>query len=192
MHKWSLLLNKAELRKTLLDKRARVSGVARDSYSHLAKKIFLENNLFSSHTHFACYLATSHEFDCKPIIEAIWSLNKKCYLPMISEKNDLQFATYFPETKLKGNRYQILEPADPDFFPKEKIDVVFLPLVGFDLQGNRLGMGKGYYDKTFSSLTKKPILIGLAYDFQKVEKIPKDDWDVQLDGVLTEKTFLFF
>lgn len=153
--------------------------------------------LFSSQ-HIACYLARNEEFDCSPIIQAIWQAKKNCYLPTLSLEKDghLNFVSYAPDDVLKLNRYHILEPDHGEIFPADKLDLVLLPLVGFDLQGNRLGAGGGYYDRTFAftrdHADKKPLLIGLAYSFQQVHQLPFDDWDVRMHGVLTEKEFILF
>lgn len=191
-------LNKASIRKALLSQRSQIVPVDRLRYSLQAKKLFIESDLFATHNHFACYLANDNEFDCTSIIEALWKAQKKCYLPVLLSKREegLQFSLYTPETKLALNRYKILEPAHPEIFSAEKLDVVFLPLVGFDLQANRLGMGAGYYDRTFAfkqeNKIKKPLLIGLGYEFQQVENISQEPWDVRLDGILTEKKYFQF
>lgn len=131
--------------------------------------------------------------DSSFIIEEIWRAKKNCYLPILGpgEEKFLDFARYRPNDPLHRNRYQILEPANKENISPEKLDLVFTPLVGFDLQGSRLGMGGGYYDKTFEFLIKKsyhkPILIGFGYEKQLVERLPRDVWDVPIHGVLTEK-----
>jgi 5-formyltetrahydrofolate cyclo-ligase len=71
------------------------------------------------------------------------------------------------------------------------LDLVLTPLVGFDHKGNRLGMGGGYYDRSFAFLLrrqnwKKPRLVGLAYDFQQLDKLPAKNWDVPLTAVATD------
>jgi 5-formyltetrahydrofolate cyclo-ligase len=104
----------------------------------------------------------------------------------------LWFGRYAPDTILQPNRYRIPEPAiaadtvaDPSRF-----DLVLVPLVGFDLVGNRLGMGGSYYDRTFAyrleNKTRHQRLVGLAFECQKCERLPAEPWDVPLDGVVTE------
>ncbi len=77
----------------------------------------------------------------------------------------------------------------------QELDLVFLPLVAFDRVGHRVGMGGGYYDRTFAFVQQmhhKPILIGLAYEMQQVDGLPFCTWDIPLDGVLTEKQLRLF
>lgn len=146
----------------------------------------------------ACYFAQDNEFDCTPIIEFIWAAKKNCFLPVLSDEAEktLFFAAYHTPDQLCVNRFNILEPENKVMFPIEKLDIVFTPLVGFDLQGNRLGMGGGYYDRTFAhrreNETDKPYLIGLAYECQYLPDIPEESFDVALDAVLTEKKMYMF
>jgi len=71
-----------------------------------------------------------------------------------------------------------------------------MPLVAFDLTGNRLGRGGGYYDRTFAFMREKhrnhPYLLGLAYHWQQIDALPREDWDIPLAGIVTEKAILFF
>lgn len=134
------------------------------------------------------------------IIEKTWQARKKCYLPVVvtlSENKALQFFEYEKNDKLISNRYGILEPdiSEKSPFPAEKLDLILLPLIGFDRQFHRLGTGGGYYDKTLSFLLSEPpahspVLIGLAYACQSIDSLPVDPWDVPLDGILTEKFFV--
>jgi 5-formyltetrahydrofolate cyclo-ligase len=156
----------------------------------------VNTTLFKHNQNFACYVAVENEFDCAPIMKAVWEAKKNCYLPILSKTSTLAFGVYESDTILKLNRYHILEPDTSSYFPLEQLDVVLMPLVGFDLQGHRLGMGGGYYDRTFQFLLdktiRKPFMLGLAYEFQKIEHIPTDPWDVAMDSVLTEEKLYLF
>lgn len=168
-----------------------VDSQTRESNAERAAELLTSNLLFQNSQHIACYMATPEEFDCAPIVKKIWQAKKSCYLPVLSSNNTLVFACYRNKNKLVTNRYSILEPFQPEVFSPEKLDIVLLPLVAFDLEGNRLGMGAGYYDRTFAfkqnNKMRKPFLLGVGYECQKVENIISDDWDVKLDGMLTEK-----
>lgn len=192
MRKGNLFLqNKAHIRKILNEKRSAISAIDRERFADQAKNIFIQHEVFSSSLNIATYLAMKNEFDCFPLIQAIWHAKKNCYLPIVEHDTTLTFVNYQENDVLQKNRYQILEPINPQVFPKEQLDLVLMPLVGFDLQGNRLGMGKGYYDRTFEFLKdtsiKKPLLIGLAYECQCLGSLPNDAWDIPLAGVLTEQ-----
>lgn len=151
-------------------------------------------------THIALYIANDSEINAKYILQNLCQPNQYCYLPALSNDpaQPLHFLQHTAGEPLVPNRYDILEPpySDDKLISPEKLNLVFMPLVGFDLQGNRLGMGGGYYDRMFAFRNEKANkkhntkLIGLAYDFQLVEALNVNDWDVKMDGVLTDKKIL--
>lgn len=167
----------------------------RQSAAIAAASILASDARFIRSHHVACYLASREEFDCEPIIKLIRQTQKNCYLPALKDKH-LEFKHYNLNDPLRLNHYKILEPESSQVIPTPELDIVLVPLVGFDPQGNRLGMGGGFYDRTFAFLrenqTHKPLLIGLAYESQQLPELPPDPWDVRLDAVLTEKRLLNF
>lgn len=179
----------------MCEKRRTISPEDRQKKGEQAAHRFIQSSLFHSSHHIACYAAGDNEFCSDAIIKHIWKMKKNCYLPVLTEKI-LTFVAYREGDHLKKNRYRILEPLAENHFPIDNIQVVLVPLVAFDLQGNRIGMGAGYYDRTFAFLKKMPErkirLIGLGYEFQHIEALPHDEWDVPLDGILTEKKLRLF
>ena len=190
--------NKEQVRQKLNDKRAAIGDVERNVSAQSAMQLLVQHPLFAESVNIACYLSRREEFDTTPIIQAIWKEDKKCLLPILSseQENFLQFVVYQKNDELQLNKYRILEPKNGVVFAPEKLDLVLLPLVGFDLKGHRLGAGGGYYDRTFSFLknkdVKKPVLLGLAFEIQSLYEVPHDEWDVGLDGIVTEKRILMF
>jgi 5-formyltetrahydrofolate cyclo-ligase len=182
----------------LFTKRNMMTSGERTIAAHSALHLLVNDSLFLTSQRIACYFAQDNEFDCSPIIESIWQAKKNCFLPVLSDQHNqgLTFAAYHPNDTLCLNRYNIQEPKDKAILPAEELDLVFVPLVGFDLQGNRLGMGGGYYDRTFAHLQKKnikkPYLMGLAFECQYVAEIPEESYDIPLDAVLTEKKLYTF
>ncbi len=149
----------------------------------------------------AFYLSNDGEIDLRPLIERAIGTGKRCFLPVLRRHPALSlwFAEYESKAELNRNRFGIAEPV----LQKRKIsmpwglDLVFVPLVGFDLAGNRLGMGGGYYDRTLSYLRhrhywKAPPLIGVAHECQKVDALIAKPWDIALDAVVTEQAFYPF
>lgn len=144
------------------------------------------------------YMANDGELDPSLLAAMAVEAGKTCYLPVMSDRlmswrsAPMVFQAYDPRyDPLVVNRYGILEPAfDPHGLCKpEMLDLVFMPLVGFDKTGNRLGMGKGFYDRTLAGLPRRfrrPMLVGLAYDVQRVERIEPNPWDIALDAIVTE------
>ena len=110
----------------------------------------------------------------------------------------MAFAPYSPDTLLVKAYFDILEPKIAQQHHKHglQMEVVIVPLVGFDKAGNRLGMGGGYYDRTFTRKhtlhLQRPKLIGWAHECQKVPQLPTQPWDVPLDAVVTEKQIYRF
>jgi 5-formyltetrahydrofolate cyclo-ligase len=153
--------------------------------------------VFTSAHEISCYLPRASEFDTTAIIAALWRTKKNCYLPLLAEGEEkvLHFVRYLPEDVLNLNRYEIYEPAiRGDFFPPAQLDLVLLPLYGFDRTGHRLGSGGGYYDRTFAfkKSAPTPLLIGVGFARQEINDLPHDTWDVPLDGILTESSFQLF
>jgi len=120
---------------------------------------------------------------------------KKFYLPVLT--NDpgnpaLLFAPVSPTTQYQNNLFRIPEPICEvsDMLRAEELDLLIMPLLGFDKNGNRLGMGGGFYDRTLSykqeNPEKKPVLMGFAYDFQEISSLQAETWDIGLDWIATE------
>ena len=152
----------------------------------------LRLDCFQKSNHIAIYQAFNGEISLQFFITEAIAQGKQCYLPLLPDSLDepLQFAHYQPEASMHQNRYGI---AEPDFASEpskiieiEKIDLVLMPLVGFDHQGTRLGMGGGYYDRTFAQRSPHQMLIGVAHQCQQVEYLPCRDWDVPVDKVVTD------
>jgi 5-formyltetrahydrofolate cyclo-ligase len=143
----------------------------------------------------ACYIAVDGEIDPAPLLKQAWKMGKSIYLPVLVPfcENRLWFAPYQPGCKMRLNRFGIPEPVSSrrHMISASDLDLVLTPLVAFDTYGNRLGMGGGYYDRTFAFLRrrqywKKPLLLGIAYELQKVKKLTSQKWDVPLYGTVTE------
>jgi 5-formyltetrahydrofolate cyclo-ligase len=155
-------------------------------------KHLLDCDFFKQAEHIACYFSVKDELSTEVIFTSLWRTNKHCYLPVVTTvAHEMRFAYYDRTTSLTNNRYNILEPTNPVYFQNQSLDIVLVPLVAFDKKGWRLGMGGGYYDKSFSFLCNKsrpakPLMIGLAFSQQEADSIPHDDWDVSLDAVITE------
>ena len=146
----------------------------------------------------ALYLANDGEISPELIIKALWQANKHVLLPVMHSlrKGYLNFQRYEKNMQLPLNQYGICEPNldSTQTVALDDIDVILMPLVGFDDKGNRLGMGGGYYDRTLNRLnvmTHPPRLIGLAHDCQQVENLPIEGWDIPLDMIITPNQKIF-
>lgn len=150
----------------------------------------------------AFYLPNDGEIDLQRLLEYAWASNKHCYLPVLGPRNGrrMWFLPVYPDTPLIPNRFGIPEPVHSKrdrLFSPMSLDLVLMPLVAFDRDGNRVGMGGGFYDRTFGFRHYRrrwcqPRLLGVAYQFQQVDQIDSAAWDVPLDGIATEQGVTLF
>ncbi|WP_460231016.1 5-formyltetrahydrofolate cyclo-ligase [Aurantivibrio plasticivorans] len=140
----------------------------------------------------ALYLANDGEIDPSLLWKRALGMDKQCFLPVLDPHHagTLKFAPYDAESSLDNNRFGIPEPTTEPI-ATETLDIVFMPLVGFDHWGQRLGMGGGFYDRTFAFKAdqaegEKPLLIGLAHQCQEVDRLPVESWDIPLDGIISD------
>lgn len=145
--------------------------------------------------HIAIYLPNDGEIDPHPFMAMARRRGVHFYLPVLHpiHSGKLVFSPYYDGVELTANRFGIPEPAFSKGLkrPAWALDAVLFPLVGFDVNGGRLGMGGGFYDRTFAFSRLRPRLapklIGLAHDCQKVRELPIEPWDVPLHSVATDR-----
>ena len=194
------------LRLELRAQRCTLDAREHAQWSARAMEHLQRHRLFHAARNIACYLPNDGEVDLSALIVRCWELGKTVYLPVLSRlhHNRLHFLPYRAGDELVENRFHIPEPK---LHPRQvanirQLDLVLMPLVGFDARGNRLGMGGGFYDRTFACLRRrqywrKPHLLGVAFEFQQVEKLgmtslPHRQWDIPLHGVVTEEAVKLF
>jgi len=182
------------LRKHLRQQRKALSTDSQEQHALALNQHLSRNKLFKRSKRIGAYLAADGEIDPSYLIEGAWLANKKIYLPILAPFSlRIYFAPYTVNSKMKLNRFHI---AEPDVHPKhwlkpQQLDLILMPLVGFDKSGNRLGMGGGFYDRSlnfmhFRNRAFKPYLIGLAHELQKVDRLPVQTHDVPLKIIATE------
>ena len=175
------------LRKKLLDKRKKkyieISAKQTFAISELIKNKYKNIKVIGG------YIPINYEYDCLNLLRALKKKNYTICLPVIKKNFQMNFYKYSFEDPLRINRLGIPEPVKS--FNKIVPDLIFVPLVGFDNNLNRLGYGGGFYDRYFekNSNLKKIVKIGLAFSFQKIKKLPINKFDIKLDRVITEKKF---
>lgn len=186
---------RGELRNGLRQKRRKLSDLQqRQASQQLARRLLANSDLYRAR-HLAVYLPNDGEISPLPYIHAARRRGISFYLPVLHPltPGKLVFSPYTPHTLLRANRFGIAEPEFADGLkrPAWALDAVLFPLVGFDEQGGRLGMGGGFYDRTFAFSRVRPRLapklIGLAHDFQRLASLPTAPWDVTLHSVVTER-----
>ncbi|GAB3489147.1 5-formyltetrahydrofolate cyclo-ligase [Marinomonas epiphytica] len=140
----------------------------------------------------AFYLSNDGEISPHHLVQSCWHNKQTTFLPILDQQA-LLFAHYHQTNEWQMNRFGIKEPCGSSIIKGHELNLVFLPLVGFDQQGERLGMGGGFYDRTFANKpsTKPPYLIGLAHDCQQVKHLPTQSWDVPLDAIMTPSGLIY-
>lgn len=195
----SHFFDKPSLRREMRRKRRALSPLQQKKAAEKLKSTLTRSHLFNRSKHVAIYLANDGEIDPALFITKLWKSKKHCYLPVLhpTKKNCLWFYQYNQKTILKKNKFGISEPSIKNKvrISPWALNLVLFPLVAFDSQGGRLGMGGGFYDRTFeftrteknNTLGSRTQLYGLAHHFQQVASIPLEQWDIPLQGIATEK-----
>lgn len=182
---------KRELRREKRRKRAALDDSERYEASRRIAETVSRASFFARSQCIACYLPMAEEVDTWPIIERAWRRKKRIFAPLTVRGQMLAFREVTPSTDLVYNDWGLMEPVAGAVVGARKLDLVLMPLVAFDVDGHRIGMGGGYYDDTFAFLKLRqqffrPKLVGLAFDCQRVKKISTNPWDISLYRVITE------
>jgi 5-formyltetrahydrofolate cyclo-ligase len=178
-------------RRNALDARQRVAAAAGVLRSLATLPEFLTG------PHVAGYWAIRGELPLNAAEASVHRRGQQYFLPVLGPARQLGFADYAPGTPLTNNRYGIPEPTDAAGLQRSarEMDVILLPLLAFDRDGNRLGTGGGWYDTSLAFLHDRPrpatpLLVGVGYALQQVPAVPAEPWDVRLDCVATEEELI--
>ena len=174
-----------QIRKTRANLTALQQQQAEDSITQQALALIEARNA----QHIALYVSFDGEISTEKLIKTLWAQDKHVYLPVLHpfNPNHLLFLRYLPDTLMLKNKFGIWEPKlnVQNVLPLKELDILFTPLVAFDKQGNRLGMGGGFYDRTLQNWRNSSFIpVGLAHQCQQVEQLPTEVWDVPLHQIL--------
>lgn len=170
-----------------------MSDASRVSASNSICEHLLASTLYQSSHRIGAYLAFADEANLATLIAAAHRHEKEIFVPRVEGRSsNMHFVRYRPDTILVRNHFGIEEPGthEKEKAAPESLELVLMPLLAFDDFGNRLGMGAGYYDRFLGRFPRerRPRLIGLAHALQRsLDPLPFADWDVPLDGVITEE-----
>ncbi|MEW6119066.1 MAG: 5-formyltetrahydrofolate cyclo-ligase [Pseudomonadota bacterium] len=191
-------MNKSSLRRQLKAARNAIAPQARALAARAAMRLALRAGVLLRARRIGFYLPQHGEFDIRPLMnQALW-MGRECSLPVLPRRGrTMRFGRVRAGSRMLPNRYGIPEPQDLQPLRARQLDLLLMPLVGFDTAGHRLGMGGGYYDATLAFMRhrrhwRKPRLVGVAFECQRVDALPHDPWDMPLDAVLTEKCLYRF
>ncbi|KTC62990.1 5-formyltetrahydrofolate cyclo-ligase [Pseudomonas fluorescens ABAC62] len=189
-------LSRPHLRRMLRKARRALTPSEQRQAAHGLYRQLAQHPLFRRAKHISLYLPTDGEIDPRLLLRAAQRRGKATYLPVLSAwpRTKMVFQRVRPGEKLLPNRFRILEPRVNARRQRKiwALDLVLLPLVGFDDAGGRLGMGGGFYDRSLAYLARrqcwrKPTLLGLAHECQKVDRLAQASWDVPLAGTVTDQ-----
>ncbi|ABK43235.1 5-formyltetrahydrofolate cyclo-ligase [Magnetococcus marinus MC-1] len=184
---------KEALRKTLLAWRGALDPAWRASANAAAVAHLLSHAWLGQAERVALYCAIRGELDPAPLLAPLWQMGKILYLPRLEAgASQIRFARHQQGEVWQRGPFGIPQPG-PDRAQIEPgaVDLMLVPLVGFDAQGGRLGYGGGFYDRTLAGQRPK-LLVGLGFAGQQVEHLPRADHDIPLDAVVTETGWCFF
>ncbi|MET0089909.1 MAG: 5-formyltetrahydrofolate cyclo-ligase [Candidatus Thiodiazotropha sp.] len=190
-----------QIRREIKAQRRNLNTQTLRQHSNRMCRLALGQRAFRHSRRIAFYHAVAGEMDPAPLLSAALETGKQAYLPILRQRpcNSLWFAPLKRQTRMINNRFGIPEPEfqHRHLIMPWSLDLVFVPLVAFDRNGHRIGMGGGFYDRTFAfrhthrHLTG-PKLIGLAHEFQLRDALDHNPWDVPLDAVITESAIYQF
>lgn len=178
------------LRRSYRVRRQGLSERQQRAHAERIRRHFLASPLLWRARRIAAYLSVDGEPDLRPLLRRLHELGKVLALPVVENGSRMSFFAHSPDRSLVVNRFGIEEPAPQAAWVRPlALDLVLTPLTAFDRQGNRLGMGGGFYDRRFGSLPPRlrPLLVGVAHAVQEADELPSAPWDIPLDGVLTER-----
>jgi len=184
--------HRQQLRQQLRANRRALSEAEQTQAANTLLDILRRHPQFINAEHIAVYLPNDGELDPRPLLKLALAQGKKCFLPVINAKSSdtMAFIQYTRSTLLHTNSFGIQEPSFNAIkaIAPEQLDLVLMPLVGFDEYGGRIGMGGGFYDRCFAFKAQqpatKPRLVGIAHECQRVRKLPMMHWDIYLDDII--------
>jgi len=193
----SISATRKTLRRELRAKRRVLTRAQQHRASEQLLQKLASHPIFLRSQHISFYMAEDGEIDVQLVMMAAQRMGKTCYLPVLHPlgHKTLWFTHYRSGDHLRKNYFNLAEPTiDKKRIAPWALDLVLMPLVGFDRSGNRLGMGGGFYDRTFGFRNhtprvrpRSPVLMGIAHQCQETRDLTHEVWDVTLDYIATDR-----
>lgn len=184
------------LREAMIHRRQALPPPARMAAAQGLRHVLEQLPEYLAEPRVAGYWATGGELPLNLAIPPLMDRGQQFLLPLLAKAHQLHFAPWATGDAIAPNRYGIPEPVAPaKWFAPFQLDLVLVPLTAFDRTGRRLGQGGGYYDRSFAFLNDAPrpavpLLVGIGYDFQEVEQLDAEAWDVPLDYIATDRELI--
>ena len=184
-------MNKTEIRKIAKQLRDDIYGNQKVKLDSSIYQKIIDSNLYKESKNIFTYISFGSEVDTKTLILKMLNDNKNIFVPKINIKdNSMEAIKITSLNQLEENCFGTLEPNTGYRVDPKEIDLIVTPGVAFDISGNRVGLGKGFYDRYFVRTSENVNKLGLAYECQVFDKIEVDKFDIQLDYLVTEKRFI--
>jgi 5-formyltetrahydrofolate cyclo-ligase len=185
--------DRSALRRQLRNRRRAITGPARSLAARRLAQLVDKARLLRPGRRIGLYLAMPEELDTAPLLRLAQRRGCIIALPRVISKRHARMRFFELDGAITAGAYGIPEPAGKHGLRVRELDIVFMPLVGFDAAGNRIGMGKGFYDRCFAHRIRlqhwrRPLLVGIAYDVQQVSSLPGAGHDVPVDVIVTDST----
>ena len=191
----------SRIRKKIRSQRRALTVQQQHSASLQIAKQLERHPIFLTSRRIAFFWPNDGEIDLTRALINALARHKHCYLPVLYRggENRLLFGRFKVGSSFKLNRFGIPEPdvARDGWLFAQQLDLILTPLVAFDGQGNRIGMGGGFYDRSLRHLNlpvvwRRPYLLGVAHEFQHLDAIGRNSWDIPLRGVVTDQQAYYF
>jgi 5-formyltetrahydrofolate cyclo-ligase len=184
---------RAALRRTLRSRRRAIPRAERAAAARQVARLVAASGWLRPGRHIGLYLSMPEELDTAPLLALAQRRGCTVALPRVVAKRQGRMRFYDLAGGVRRGAFGIPEPAGTQYRPARSLDLVFVPLVGFDPQGNRMGMGRGFYDICFAHRRmlrhwRRPLLVGVAYEAQCVPSLPLSTHDVPMDAIVTESS----
>jgi len=186
---------KQEIRERLLLRRKNLSSEELNFSEKSTKSIWDRVNSKFTKTNVGFYWPYLGEVSPLLIIQELLDTGSSCFLPVVSKdpsNRNLIFKQFTFEANTYKNKFNINEPCDGVEMDCADLDIIFIPCVGLDSKGYRIGMGMGFYDTTLKEIGSNTKLIALAHDFQKIESCFPEGHDIPVHGAITSSEYLEF
>ena len=189
-------LSRPALRRKLRQARRQLTPAQQRLAARRLYRQLAQHPVFRRARHIALYLPNDGEIDPRLLLRAAQRCGKATYLPVLNPwpRTRMVFQRIEPGERLQRNRFGIFEPVIRAARQRRvwTLDLLLMPLVGFDGNGGRLGMGGGFYDRSLAyramrKNSQKPTLLGLAHECQRVDRLPLERWDVPIQGTVTDQ-----
>ena len=187
---------KDKIRKSLLGQGLTLSSQSRDQLNTQVQKNIIEGLNLSKMKNVLLYFPYKQEIKTNLLHQELLKYSHNIYMPKIFPGNVMKFNLFTSEYSLTKNKYGITEVDNEEYLEPHLFDAMFIPFVGVDINGFRIGYGGGYFDRALSSLIdsnhRKPLIIGLGYDYQILSKNLAEPHDLKYHKVITESRILSY